>query len=238
MRVFRWLLILPLMILARQALADTTVTLATDYEKQGGFLLEITNEAFKRVGYKVDVTFEPWSRAMRSAYSGTVDGLLGCLYSDRRAQKLVYSEMIAQSPYVVFTLKTSTIAYRTISDLRSYRVGLILDSTYPDDLSNDPNIKKEYVPHYEQNIKKLLLGRIDAFVEKKFVVLDYLKNHDQENSTRVVALDPPLLMNKFYNAFSRANPNSAQLRQDFDLGLARLKDDGGYAAIMAKGLHE
>jgi polar amino acid transport system substrate-binding protein len=230
--------LLPLHNTAASAQETRTVTLATDVEKQGGFLLELTTEAFKRAGYKVEVQFMPWARAVDSTYKGIADGLLGCLYSDERAKSLVYADEVAESPYVFFALKTPPLHFTKVSDLRSHTVGTIGGSVYPAEFADDAEISKQPVADYKLNVLKLLAGHIDAFVDKKFVVLNYLKNSVPENADTIVILDPPLLVNKFYNAFSRQNPNAAQLAKDFNDGLAKLKADGGYAAIMAKGLHE
>ncbi len=215
-----------------------TVTFATDAEKPGGFLLEITTQALKEAGYDTHVDFVPWARALSQSYDGDVDGLLGCLYSDERAQKLIYSDVVAESPYVLFALKDSGLAYHGISDLRSHSVGLINGGSYPKELTDDQQIKKEYASSFQQNLQKLQAKRIDTFLEKKFAVLNYLKAQAPADAAAIVVLDPPLVVNKFYVAFSRKKQNAEQLAADFNQGLAKLKADGGYAAIMSKGLHE
>jgi polar amino acid transport system substrate-binding protein len=229
-----------LSLLSADALAQPAkvVTFATDPEKQGGLMLEITTEAFKRVGYAVEVKFLPWARAMANAYSGNVDGLLGCFYSSERAEKLLYSDVAAETPVVFFALRKSAIAYAQPSDLHGRTVGLITGATYPKDLIDDPDIRKDFVSDYRLNVQMLLRGRLDAFAEKKVVVLNYLRDAYPRDADAVVALDPPLVVNKLYNAFTRQSPRAEQLRDAFNLGLARLKADGGYAVILAKGLHE
>ena len=220
------------------AQSPKTVTLTADPEKPGGFLLELTNEAFKAVGYEVDIKFEPWARALDAAMDGEVDGVLGCLYSEMRAQKLAYSNELATSETGFFALERSNITYTTLKDLSKYTIGTKINAHYPPNFSSATHLKTEPVSDYLVNIRKLLAGRIDLFVEKRLIVQSYLAELPQSEADRIVALDPPLAVNKYFNGFSKAVPSAQEKLRDFDKGLQMIKENGLYAAIMAKGLHE
>jgi len=215
-----------------------TVSLTTDPEKPGGFLLELTVEAFKAVGYEPNVRFEPWARALDEAMNGAVDGLLGCLYSDARAKKLVYSDEVAESSTVFFALASSKIKYRTLQDLSKYTIGTVIDSYYPSNFTAASYLKIEPVSDYLVNIRKLFAGRIDLFVEKRLIVMSYLTGLPEAEADQVVALDPPIMINKYYNGFSKARPTAQEKLLDFNRGLQAIKDNGLYAIIMKKSTHE
>jgi polar amino acid transport system substrate-binding protein len=215
-----------------------TVTFATDSEKADGFLLALTTEAFKRVGYQTRVEFAPWARAVDMATKGEVDGLLGCYYSDERAKVLTYSDLLAESPMVFFALDKSKINYAKLEDLAKFTIGTINGAGYPKDFAEASFLKKEPVNDFVLNVRKLGAGRIDLFVEKKFLVSSYLAANPSPDNSHIVALDQPLTINKFYNAFSKASPSAAEKIGDFNRGLKILKEDGGFAAIMSKNLHE
>ena len=213
-----------------------TVTFATDPEKADGFLLALTTEAFKKVGYEAHVEFVPWARAVDMATRGEVDGLLGCYFSDERAKVLTYSDLVAESPMVFFALQSSNIAYSKLEDLSKYSIGTIIGAGYPKDFADASFLRKEPVSDYILNIRKLAAGRIDLFVEKKVLVTSYLAKNP--GTGPIVAVEPPLTINKFYNAFSKTTPNAAEKVSDFNKGLKMIRDDGGYAAIIGKNLHE
>jgi polar amino acid transport system substrate-binding protein len=217
---------------------STTVSLTTDPEKPGGFLLELTVEAFKEVGYEPNVRFEPWARAVDAAINGEVDGLLGCFYSDERAQKLTYSDELAESSTVFFALERSRIAYSTLQDLSKYTIGTVIGSYYPPEFTTVTSLKIEPVSDYIVNMRKLLAGRIDLFVEKRLVVMSFLAGLPQSEAGRVVELSPPLMVSKHYNAFSKAVPDAQEKLRDFNRGLQMIKDNGLYAIIMKKSTHE
>ncbi|HXP98388.1 MAG TPA: transporter substrate-binding domain-containing protein [Telmatospirillum sp.] len=223
---------------AASAQSLKTVTFATDPEKADGFLLELTIEAFKKVGYETHVDYEAWGRALNMAYTGQVDGVLGAQYSDERAKFLAYSDLVAESPLVFFSLDRSNITYSSLKDISKYTIGTISGSVYPKDFAEASFLIKQPVSDYKVNLRKLLLGRIDLFVEKKFVVTSFLARSSPSETGHVVALDPPLRVNKFYNAFSKSVPDAAEKLRAFNKGLQMIKDEGLYATIMSKSLHE
>ena len=220
------------------AQSPKTVILTTDPEKPGGFLLELTVEAFKEVGYEPNVRFEPWARALSAAMNGEVDGLLGCLYSDERAQKLFYSDKLAESSTVFFALESSKISYTTLQDLSKYTIGTVRDSYYPPEFTAATYLKIEPVSDYLVNIRKLLAGRIDLFVEKRLIVASFLSGSPDSEAGRIVALSPPIMVNRYYNGFSKAVPSAQEKLRDFNRGLQMIKDDGLYDVIMKKSTHE
>jgi len=215
-----------------------TVTFATDPQKEGGFVLELTTAAFKKVGYEIHVDFVPFNRAIEMAYSGQVDAVMGPYYSNERAEKLSYSDVLAESPVVFFALEGSKITYSKLEDLSKYSIGTTLNTVYPKEFSEASFLTKDPALDYLLNIRKLQAKRIDLFVEKKYVVTSYLAATPPSDGSRIVALDPPLTTAKFYNAFSKAVPTAAEKLSDFNKGLKMIRDDGSYAAIMNKNLHE
>lgn len=240
-RLFLWILLSFLGAAASTAAwaqSPKSVTLTTDPEKPGGFLLELTIEAFKQVGYEPHVRFEPWARALDAAMNGEVDGVLGCLYSDARAQKLAYSDELAESETGFFALERSQITYTTLQDLSKYTIGTKLNAYYPTKFTAATYLKTEPVSDYLVNVRKLLAGRIDLFVEKRLIIKSFLAESPQSEANRIVAVDPPLMVNKYFNGFSRAVPSAQEKLRDFNKGLQMIKDNGSYAAIMEKSTHE
>lgn len=238
-RLFRFALTAALLVLASLSTGYArTIHFTTDPEKQGGFLIEITKAAFARVGHEVKIDFQPWARALRSVMDGQSEALLGAYYNDERAAKMRFSDTIAHTDMLLFALKGSPIIYRNIDDLRSYTVGTIIGADYPPEFNAAQSIRKEPVTDHVANIRKLLAGRVDLFVEKKYVVLNTLRTQFPAEAARIEALPVPLRENRYFNAFSRAFPEHERIAADFNKGLAMIIADGTYEAIMNRGLHE
>lgn len=130
-------------------------------------MLAITQAAFERVGYKVEVDYRPWGRALADVMSGQTEALLGAQYTDERAEKMLYSQQIGQSDMVFFKLKTNNMPYRQLSDLKGMTIGIIRNASHTPEFDNMAEISKEAVADSRINIRKLLAGRIPLFVEKK-----------------------------------------------------------------------
>jgi polar amino acid transport system substrate-binding protein len=223
---------------ALPAAAAKSVRFVTDKEKEGGYVLAITKAAYEKMGYQVEVSFQPWARALNSVMTGEEEALMGAQYLDERAVKMQYSELVAQSEMVFFKLKETKISYAQLPDLKNYTVGIIADGAYTPEFDSAAYIKKEPVPDYLTNIRKLLAKRIPLFVEKKAIVIDTLKTQFSADADKVDYLSPPLKVFKFFNCFSKTKSGYEQKVADFNTGLALIMKDGTYKAIMDKGLHE
>jgi polar amino acid transport system substrate-binding protein len=232
------LLAVPGMLVGSGARAASTVHLVTDPEKEGGFLVAITQRAFERAGYTVSISYMPWVRALQMVLNGDAEALLGAYHTPERAQRLLYTEPIGSAELVFFALKDSGIRYQSLEDLRPYRIGTISGARYTPEFDAADFLMKEAVSDYVLNLRKLLAGRVHVMVEKRSVVEHALAARFASQASRVVALDKPLTSAQFFNAFSRAMPGHERKVADFNAGLKSIAADGTLAGIMALRLHE
>ncbi|MBS1160793.1 MAG: ABC-type amino acid transport/signal transduction system, periplasmic component/domain [Proteobacteria bacterium] len=238
-KVARCLFSLSLLCLAGPLSAQTTaVTFVTDEEKDGGFLIAVTDAAFKKVGYKVQIQYRPWARALKSVMDGDAEALLGVYRNDERAAQMLYTESIGSSDLVFFKLKSSTATFQRLEDLKNLSVGTVIGASYTPEFNAAAYIKKESTSEVAINLRKLLASRIDLLLEKRAVVQDLLSTQFAADASRIVALDTPLKTALFYNAFSKKIPGYATRVADFNRGLALIKQDGTFKEIMERKLHE
>ena len=100
------------------AVSDWAPYIGSDMPNYGP-TAEITIEAFKRAGYKVNIVFYPaWIKATNAAKAGQADGFFPAYYAKDREEHYVFSDSFAKSP--VGLLKKT---YRQ-SISRMYRFGL------------------------------------------------------------------------------------------------------------------
>lgn len=220
------------------ALAMPSVHLVTDPEKEGGFLVAVTQRAFERVGYQVSISYVPWARALRMVMTGEAEALLGAYHTAERAEHMAYTNPIGRAEVVLFALKDRGIRYQSLEDLRPYRLGTIIGATYTAEFDAADFLVKEPVSDFRLNLRKLLLGRVDLMVEKRSVVEHALATRFAGDAARIVALDRPLKSALFFNAFSRAVPGHERRVADFNAGLQAITADGTLAAIVAQSPHE
>lgn len=215
-----------------------SVSFVTDEEKRGGYLVEIATEAMARMGYGVQVSYVPWSRAINQVLHGTAEGLLGAYYTADRARVLAYSDPVAESELVFFTLRGSGITSARLDALAPHAIGTVRGTRYPPAFEKAQRLQKVAANTFEVNVKNLLAGRIPVILEKRKVVRDYLDRLAPGQASRVVDLDPPLAMEKFYVCFAKNDPVAADRIRDFNKGLALIRKDGSYRRILAGKRHE
>ena len=217
---------------------NKTIDITSDYEKEGGFILEINKAAFEKMGYTVNISLKPWARALTMVMTGKVEVLFGAKYTDERAEKMAYSPVVATSEMVLFKLKENNISYNSMSDLKDYKIGTIIYGAYPEIFSNATFLDKVPVSDFQTNIKKLIAKRVDLFIEKKDVVLYSLKTEFPESVNTIDYITTPIEETKYYTCFSKDIPGYEEKLNDFIKGLQMIKNDGTYDKIMALGLHE
>ncbi len=210
--------------------------IAGDPEKEGGYLVEITRRAFEVAGYTPEFVFVPWARALIKSTEGEYDVLLAAYYTEERAEKLLYSKPIGKTEVFLLKLKNRNINYKTIADLKPYRIGHIRNSKVSPEFDEAEKnyLDIEYVHNTEQNIKKLLAGRIDLVVEKRERIDQLLNTTFRKDAHKLELVYPPLNTNYFHNCVSRKKPDHEQIIADFNKGLKMIRDDGTRKNILEK----
>ena len=202
-----------------------------DLENQGYFT-EISKSAFQRVGYQCDVVFVPWKRALEMAKLGKYDGVLGAFYNDERTQWFTYSAPISETYIVFFTAKGKNIRYDSLKSLEPYKIGVINGYNYSEEFDTAAYLKKEVVHTVSQNIQKLMVGRIDLFIDSKEVTLWTLRKEFPEYVDKIEIVEPAFKVNKLYIPISKEVTDHQQIVRDLNTGLEKIKADGTFDTIL------
>ena len=115
-----------------------------------------------------------------------------------------------------------------------YSIGIINGYNYSEEFDTAVFLKKEAVNTVSQNIQKLLMGRIDLFIDSKEVTLWTLRTKHPESVDAVKVVQPPFKVNKLYILISKKATNHEQIVQDLNTGLEKMKADGTFDAIMTR----
>ncbi len=209
--------------------------IATDQEKEGGYLVDITKAAFQRAGHQVEFSFVPWARALEGTIKGDYDVLMAAYFTSERAKLLAYTEQIG-SVEVYFWKRTDTaITYNSLDDVKNLTIGLVRNSVVNDEFNKIlPTLKIDYGNNGEINLLKLIAGKIDLFVEKRELIDVLLNKTHTAQRDKVQTLGAPLMSGKFYNCVSRVRPDWEKIVTDFNEGLRAIRADGTEKAILIK----
>jgi len=202
-------------------------------DNNNGVFVELTKAIAKEAGFDFTVSVKPTKRIATEFMEGKIDSLfpaLNVMFPTGKAP-LKSSENIYVKQDFVFTKKGSPIL-KTIKDLEGKTVGITRGYPYAKELMANKKIKFQIVGKDEMNAKKLIAGRIDAFVveEKsglKAFELAGLNGKFQYDKTT------PLSKQDVYYAFLNTDKGK-KLEAAFSAALKKLKGNGTFAKIMSK----
>lgn len=208
-----------------------------------GYVFEIVSEAFKSVGYKVDIQFYPWARAVETAKSGKADGLFPEYYDESRKAEFVFSDSFPGGPVGFLARKDSKITFpadprkeqtKVLQGMKQYSFGVVRDYINTSEFDSAGFLKKDVADSDEQNIKKLYAKRIDLIFIDKFVAQYIIKAKFPQYANDLEFLEPPLEVKPLYIVFSKKAPDYQRKVKDFNEGLNNLTKSGTIKAIMQK----
>ncbi len=208
------------------------ISFVTDTHKKNGYLVAITTEAFKRVGYEIEVVYMPWNRALDKVVKGHEEALLAAYYTKERAETMLYSESIGQTEVVLFKRQKSIIKYSDLSDLGPYSIGMIRGAAISKEFDAADNLGKVALPSPDVMIRMLLADRIDLLVEQRKVIHAYLKDQFPNDVNSLTALNPPLKVSKYFCTFSKKHSRHEKLVRAFNEGLQQIKMDGTFEKLI------
>lgn len=209
---------------------------ASENLPNGGFYPELIREIFHRT-YNIEINYLPFKRIIGMLKLGTLAGSAIVSYKEDRARFLYYpkNELYCDK-LVVYGLRNGKTLenFTGLASLRGSVIGTFRGGFIEKELAVI-DVAYESVNTNEQNIKKLLLGRVDFIISPEMILRYLLKNYFSANEwIRIIGYDPPYKLDKHYVAFSKAFPSALEISKEFDRGLALIKKDGRFDKIKAK----
>ncbi|MGD2270613.1 MAG: transporter substrate-binding domain-containing protein, partial [Desulfobacterales bacterium] len=193
-----------------------------------GFLPEVLVEAFDKFGYTVTVEFRPWARALDDVKNGHKDILCGVYYTREREEFLAYSQPITEAQDVLFMKEGRDITYQQLTDLKPYKMGVLRGAAHGKEFDAADFLNKEEVTHYGQNIRKLLVDKIDLMAGPRDVINFIIKRDYPQFVDKILVVNPPLSTNKVYFGFSKKVAKHQELLNVFNEGLDLIKKEGTF----------
>lgn len=207
------------------------------YTESSGIVIDVLDLFQKEYPtYKIEYINYPVARGRRMEEIGTkgFDIAMGSpLFKNKTIFKhFEFTSSIVRTKDIIITKKESTLIYKTPKDLYGTTVGVLFGYGYAefDSLFDAGKIKAEYVSTHIQNIKKLNLGRIDAYWGNSHVSPYFIKqmglnpNDYRYSETTLFEFD--------YGPF--VTKRKPKLHEDLTQFLEKIKRTGNLEAIIAK----
>ncbi|GAA5317052.1 MAG: hypothetical protein AseanaTS_22560 [Candidatus Pelagadaptatus aseana] len=143
-------------------------------DPQQGYMIDVARLALKESGYTLKYVEIPWARAVSLARAGEIHGIVGAFRGDAPGFIFPNSPLLQMSSSNLYTRVESDWRFVGEPSLEAVRLGVIRDydygpliNTYVETYGKNPNRVSIMSGDnaVERNIKQLLRGRLDAFVE-------------------------------------------------------------------------
>jgi polar amino acid transport system substrate-binding protein len=198
-----------------------------------GFLVDVIKRSLYIYGIDVEYKMMPWHEALHKVEKGEVDGIIGI--SNVKGMNIVVTDMpLEYSATASFTRCDTDWTYDGIPSLRGKKLGLIMDYSLDEDVSNFvgtnyPTSPSRFVLEDGPNavvdsITNLIDQNIDVYIEDKRVVEHYVNEHALSSSIKL-----PL-----YVAFNDQIPGVKDYIKYLNEGIASLKSTGEYQHLREK----
>ncbi len=205
-----------------------------DFDSQnGGLCIEIVRAAFETQGFILTFKNTPWARAIKGVKDGQFDILPNAWLSKERTKFLLYSKPYAACVVKVVKRKGDPFEYTGINSLTGKKIGVVRGADYGPEFNNAKNFSKEEATNLIQNIKKLILGRIDLTLEDEIGLITTLSMNEPELLKKIEFDENPFSLKNFYVASGLENPRHKKIIDAFNNGLEKIKANGTYNKILS-----
>ncbi len=202
-----------------------------------GVYSHIVTEAFALEGFEVEYQFFPWARSYHNVKEGTWDGSLTWAPTPDKKKYVFFSDPVFFHKKVIFHLKSFPFDWRTIADLKVFKIGAIREYTYGEEFdraARSGKIHVEYTTGEIQNLKKLLTHRIHIFPSDIDAGYDLIRTHfTPEEAGLFTHHEKPIQEVYTCVIFTKKNPaKGRELLLIFNRGLEKLRESGLYAKLL------
>lgn len=195
----------------------------TENDQVKGPIADKVRDIFARLGVETTIRAYPIARGLLMVQNGEVDAYFSLKRNAEREAYLIFTdEPLIRQPFVFFARNDSGIRWSgDFAEIRNYRIGVVANTSYGvifDGLAQKGFLHViDETQTFEQNIKKLIAGRVDLIISSLDVGLDILRAND---ATGLVSpLSPPVEIIDSYLAFTKTK-DFTSLAKEYDSILA------------------
>ena len=232
--ILSWLLAIPMSFAATiTASQDPWPPFITSDPNMPGISVEVVTAAMKTQGYDVQFKIMPWARALDEVKNGRVDLLPATWYTKERTAYLRYSSPYIENELSFIKLADNPFEYDGLASLKGLNVGIVRGYGYDSEFMADTGFNRPESGDLATNLKKLLSKRIDLTVEDKIVSLSIMKEQGIDSS-QFAFTQKSMSRNPVHVTSGIANHNSQKYIDAYEKGIAEIKQNGTFDAILKK----
>lgn len=199
-----------------------------------GLFCELVYEAYKAAGCEASFRFYPLKRSTDYVAEGRELAQLGTEWNfPEESRKDIHPVPLFFYRKMGFYLKDrfKEIKFKTLNDLKGYRLGVILGSSDSAILMKNKDLQVEQVSTMEQMFKKLYAGRNDIVFAPELSALSFIKANYPNEIDRCAVTDDVLQDLLGQVVFSKKYPDYGKYLVKFQEGLNIIKNNGKYLKV-------
>ena len=205
--------------------------------EQPGFMVEIAQEALALYGHKVNYETMNWARSLEYARNGRIDGVIGT--DDGESPDFIFGTPIGTYREAAAFRPGEGSSLDDAEGLIGLRVGGITGYEYSDFVAEyvEENADTGLVQllsgdtALEQNLRKLLAGRVDLVPDERSVLAYTLASMNIATEVEIVLAEQ---VEDLFIGFSPARESSTLYARQLSEGIAQLQASGRIAEIMSR----
>lgn len=198
--------------------------------KKSGAVFDIANEIIKRLELKTQIDFIPWPRARFEAETKKNVIIMPLARTPEREEHYTWLIHVLDDPYVILAHKYSTIDISSIEATKNLRIGILKGSVADSMLRRMGYTNLDISSNDLQNVRKLNLKRLDAWVAPLSAIDQYKDQVGIGKDDLRVGYEFTQLK-EYIGASKEFDKNMAQ---KWIKAFEKMKKDGSYQAIMKK----
>ncbi|MBN7819731.1 substrate-binding periplasmic protein [Bowmanella yangjiangensis] len=201
-------------------------------ESKSGMEVEIVREALLQSSHSMELSFVPLKRVYESIREGKVDAGMTLMKSDEHSD-LYFSESHISYQNVAISLQKNDFKIDSVSDLKGKTVMAFQNATKylgkEFDLVASDKSKYSEKANQDVQIAMLFSGKVDVIVLDINIFKSLRKQESRVDTSADIVVHELFPRNDMRVAFRDEN-----LRNDFDLGLKKIKETKSYEQIISK----
>ncbi len=197
----------------------------------GGAVVNIVVQAFKYKDYQVQVQYLPWARAISEVRDGNFDAMLAISHNKEDDNKLAFSSPITTLQLGFYKQRDRNIEIKDITDLKSYRIGVVRGHSNPSQFNNLNGSNFESLDD-TTNLRKLAIGRLDLVLTDKLVGKYLIENRLTDMRIALNWQGFVVANHTQHLAFSRKRPDFDKKLTAFNDGLRIMAQDGSLKELL------
>ncbi len=192
-----------------------------------GYVAHLLREVFGSAGYRVELVFLPWQRAINAlsdtAFAGYVPEYFDQTISNRQC---LFSEGFPGGPLAFVHRTGRNIALAPLEEMRHLRFGVVAGYVNYREFDDADYLLKDDAPDDLHNIRKLLAGRIDMIIGDAMVIQYLYRTHVTPGGNDLTILRPYLEDKPLHLCVNPRHPAAKDVQKIFADGLETLRRSG------------